>query len=726
MDKHKPALMLNQAEKLLQQGQSQQALPLLEQYAANQPQDVRGWLLLVIALHQSHKLQEALHALESVLAIEPHHLQARNIKAVVLCDLGKPQEAIQVYREALTLAPGDAALLLNMAIVLEQAGDSTAALEHYDLLLKHHPEHASALLNRGALLLSLGSLQEALHNNRQLATAHSNWEHAHFNLGETLLALEQWQPALAAYTRALAIQPAMAKAHFGHGLALSMLQRFAEAQQALNTAQSLDPAAFEQNKLAAAARSGGQLHEFNPQVIYLLKQALRLSLCDWSHWQKLGEEIEALTASAQHSATLNERALLFHSFALPLSPASRFTLARNIAARITERVKPAVCPAFEQTGLHRGKIKIGYVSPDFRKHPTATLSRRLYALHDRSRYEIYGYSLRPDDGSPIRREIEQSCDVFRELSSLDDHASAEIIRRDGIDILIDLAGYTSFARAEIFAMRPAPLQLCYLGFPHSTGADFIDYFIADPVVIPPSAEKYFSEKIAHLPDSYFLFDNQQAIAPLKLTRGDLDLPPHGTVFCCHNSNYKITPDVFDSWMRILQRVPDSVIWLLDSSVQARDHLCREAELRGIVRQRLVFADFVSNDIHLARYRLADLFLDTFQCNAHTTAAEALWSGLPVLTCAGNSMAARVAASLLSAVGLHELITTSPQQYEDKAVYLATHADELKRLRALLESNRLTTPLFDTERQVKNIEAVYQHIWNRHRAGLPPETFHSGE
>lgn len=716
--------MLNQAEKLLQQGQAEQALPILEQYAASQPQDARGWLLLAIAFHQSHKLQAALQALEQVLSIAPQHLQARNIKAVVLSDLGKPQEAIQVYREALTLAPGDASLLQNVAIVLEQAGDSISALEHYDLLLKQYPDLATALLNRGALLLRLGRWQEALHNNRQLATAHSNWEHAQFNLGETLLALEQWQPALAAYTRALALQPGMAKAHIGRGLALSMLQQFDEAQQALNTAQSLDPVAYEQSRLDAAARSGGELHEFNAQVIYLLKQAQRLTLCDWSHWQILSDEIAAFIASPQHNKALNERALLFHSFTLPLPPDIHFALARNIAARITERVNTAAFPAFTDTESHSGKIKIGYISPDFRKHPTATLSRRLYALHDRSRFEIYGYSLHADDGSKIRQDIKQGCDFFRELSMLDDRAAAEIIQRDGIDILVDLAGYTSHARAEIFAMRPAALQLCYLGFPHSTGADFIDYFIADPVVIPPSAEKYFSEKIAHLPDSYFLFDNQQAIAPNKLKRADFDLPPHGTVFCCHNSNYKITPDVFDSWMRILQRVPDSVIWLLKSSVQARDHLCREAELRGITSQRLVFSDFVSNDIHLARYRLADLFLDTFQCNAHTTAAEALWAGLPVLTCAGETMASRVCASLLSAVGLSEMITTSPQQYEEKAVYLATHPEELKRVHELLERNRLTTPLFNTERQVKNIEAVYQHILQRYKAGLPPETFHS--
>lgn len=715
--------MLSLAEKLLQQGQAGQALPLLTQHTATQPRDAQGWFLLAVAYHHSHMLPEALQAIEQVLSIEPRHVQARNVKAAVLYDLGRPQEALQVFRKALHLAPTDAQLLLNMAIVLEQTGDTSAALERYDQALKHHPDSPTALLNRGALLLRLGRLQEALDNNRHLAAAQPNWEHAQFNLGESLLALGHWQDACAAYTRALALQPSMAKAHFGCGLALAMLQRFDEAQRTFDTAQSLDPAAYAQSLRDAAALSGGELHEFSPRVIYLLKEAQRMNDCDWSHWQSLTAEFENLLAHApNNSNALCERALLFHSYALPLRPARRFQLARNIASRITERVNNIALPASTHPAEHSEKIKIGYVSPDFRKHPTAILSRRLYALHDREKFEVYGYSLHPCDGSSVRRDIEQGCDAFRELSTLDERAAAEIIRRDGIDILIDLAGYTTHARPEIFALRTAPLQLCYLGFPHSTGADFIDYFIADPVVVPPAAEQFFSEKLARLPDSYFLFDNQQPIAPVTPEREAMGLPAEGMVFCCHNNNYKITPDVFDSWMRILQRVPGSVLWLLKSSDTACDNLRREAALRGIAAERLLFADFVANDLYLARYRLADLFLDTFQCNAHTTAAEALWAGLPVLTCQGDTMTARVASSLLSAVGLPELITTNPQQYEERAVHLATHPEELARVRDLLAHNRQSTPLFNTERQVQKIEQIYQHVWRRHLAGLAPETF----
>ena len=722
--------MLSQAENLLQQGQVEQALSLLDQYAVSYPQDVHGWFLLGIASHQSRKLDKALQALEQVLSLAPNHLQAKNIKAIVLCDLGQPQEALQVYREALLLTPGDATLLLNMAIVLEQKGDLIEALKHYDQVLQLQPDLYPALLNRGALLLRLGHKQDALSNNLYLAAKYPNSADAQFNLGEAHLALDDWKAALAAYNQTLKKHPKSAKTHFACGLALSMLRRFEAAQQVFAKAQSLDPEICNRNMRDATSLAGGELSEFSPQVIYLLKEAQRLHSCDWSQWRELITEFETqISCSRDNASILCERTLLFPTLALPLSSTSRFTLAQSIAARIAEIVNTAAYPTFNHPDLSTSdtrsrKIKIGYISPDFRKHPIATLSRRLYALHDRKKFDVYGYALRPDDGSKIRQDIEQGCDFFREFSGLDDRTAAETIHRDGIDILVDLAGYTSYARPEIFAMRPAPLQLFYLAFLHSTGANFIDYVIADPVVITANIEKYFSEKIAYLPDSQLLFDNQQAIASVSLKRENFGLPGNSIVFCCHNNNYKITPDVFDSWMHILQQVTGSVLWLLKSNELVPGNLHKEAALRGIEAERLIFADFVPNEIHLARYRLADLFLDTFLCNAGTTAAEALWAGLPVLTCAGETMASRVCASLLSAVGMQELITTSPQQYEEKAVYLATHPDELKRLHALLKCNRMTTPLFNTERQVKNIEAVYQHIWQRHKAGLPPETFYS--
>lgn len=708
--------MLKRATTLLQQGDVVAAYPLLLQHTIDFSSDPQGFFLLAVAAHQSGEYQDALTALEQVFSLEPHHLQARNIQAIIFCELKRPQEALKAYSEALQWAPDDVSLRLNFAIVLEQTGGEIAALDQYDYLLKLHPKQASALLNRGALLLKLKRFQEALNNNFHLAKTHPTWVHAHFNLGEALLTLDHNVEALSSYTTALELQPDLAKAHLGRGLALSMLRRFAEAERDFIKAQSLDSGCIEQAMREAAALTGGTLYEFTPQIIYTLRESQKFYQCNWENWKTFTGDFEKLVTPA-----LNERALIFNTIALPLQQEIRLNLARTIASRINARIKNIPISTNTITATAPGKIKIGYVSPDFRRHPSASLTRRLYALHERNKFEVYCYSLQPSDESALRAEIEQGCDIFRELSHLDDGTAAGIIYNDGIDILIDLAGYTSFARPEIFALRPAPIQLSYLGFPHTTGADFMDYFIGDTIVIPAAHEIYFSEKIAHLPHSYFMFDNQQAISSTLLTREDCNLPHDAFVFCCHNASYKITPDVFESWIKILHRVPNSVLWLLKGRENTRDNLHREAAKHGINPERLIFADDAPNDIHLARYRLADIFLDTFHCNAHTTAAEALWAGLPVLTCQGETMAARVASSLLNAIDLPELITTNQREYEERAIHLATHMLELKEIRQKLADNRLTTPLFNTEQQVRNIEEIYLQIWKRHIAGLKPET-----
>src|SRR5512135_1376523 len=450
--------MQKHAVRLLEQGKVQQALPLLAEQCEKTPRDANAWFLLGACNHQLNKLEDALQALERTLSIEPPHIQARCDKGAVLCDLGRQQEALHVYRKALHLAPTDAQLLLNMAVVLEQTGDLSAALERYELALKHHSEFASALFNRGALLLRLGRLQEALSNNRQLVALQPEWEHAQFNLGEVLLALGRWEEALAAYERAVAINPRFAKAHFAAGLALAMLQRFDQARQEFLTSQTIDPAVFDQCINNAAALTEGELRDFSPRVIYLLREAARMDSCDWSNWDKLVSDFESLiNSSLGEAGEIGEPALAFRAFTLPVPGATSLALASSIAARITSKV--ASFPPFLHERQYTGKLRIGYVSPDFRTHPTATLTRRLYALHDRDQFEVYGYSLHPGDGSSIRSDIESGCDVFRELSGLDDRTAAETIHRDGIDILIDLAGYTRFSRPEIFAMRPAPLQV---------------------------------------------------------------------------------------------------------------------------------------------------------------------------------------------------------------------------------------------------------------------------
>jgi protein O-GlcNAc transferase len=714
--------MLSLAERLLEQGKAQQALPLLVEQCEITPRDAHAWFLLGACNHQAGHLEDALSALEHTLSLEPRHLQARSALGAVLSDLGRLQEALHVYRKALHLAPTDAQLLLNMGIVLEQAGDLRAALERYDQLLTHHPGFASALLNRGALLIRLGRLEDALGNNKRLADLHPESEDAQFNLGETLLALGRWEQALAAYERAVAINPRSAKARFATGLAFSMLKRFDQARQAFSASREIDASVFEQCiKNAAALTGGDDLRDFSPEVIYLLKEAERLDACDWENWDGFVADFESLVDSLiGKPGEIVEPALVFRACALPVSAATSLTLAQSVATRIAAGV--ARFPQFVHARKDNGKLRIAYISPDFRVHPVATVTRRLYALHDRARFEVYGYSLQTGDGSTIRQDIENGCDCFRELSGLDDRTAAEIIHRDGIDILVDLAGYTRFSRPEILAMRPAPLQVGYLGFLHTMGAEFIDYVIADPVVVPEKVARFFTEKIAYLPNSFFMFDDQQQILEKKWKREELGLPAQGFVFSCHNSNYKITPRDFDIWMRLLQRVPGSVLWLYDGGEGVVANLRREAEMRGVEPERLVFANRVSHDVYLARYRMADLFLDTAFYNAQTTAAEALWAGLPVLTCTGETMASRVATGLLQAAGLEELVTDSPLHYEERAFHLATHPDALRRIREKLAGDRLAMPMFDTVRLVRNLEAAYRTMHQRYQAGRPAVSF----
>lgn len=713
-----------EAEELLGQGQPDQAILVLEPYCNRYPGNAQGWFLLGVAYHQASKTEAALLSLERVISIEPHHVQARSAKGAVLCDLGRYREASQVYRKALHLAPLDAQLLVNLGIALEQLRDNLGALERYEQALKSQPDFAAALQNRGALLIRLGRLGKALTNNRRLTELNPDWESAQYNLGEVLLALGRWDEALAAYERALVIAPASARTLFAKGLALSMLCRFDEAQGAFDNAKSIAPETVEACIRAAAIQTRSEAREFAPKVIYLLKEGIRQEECDWAGRDEFVANFDHLIRSSLGQADeICERALLFRSLSLPISPEMRLALAKSVSTHIANSVRAIYPIPFVHQRRENRRLKIGYVSPNFRTHPNAILTRSLYGLHDRSKFEVYGYSLHPGDGSELRHDIERGCDHFRELSSHGDIEAAETIHADGIDVLIDLAGYTTFSRTEIFALSPAPVQVAFHGFPHSMGASFMQYFIADPVVVPPGVESLFSESLVYMPDSYYMFNNRQAPRICQLSRAELGLPEEGFVFCCFNNHYKIEPAVFDIWMRLLKRVPGSVLWLYQSGEAVVKNLCREAELRGVSSNRLVFALHAPNELHLARYHLADLFLDTFLYNAHTTAIEALWAGLPVLTCPGNTLPSRVAASLLLAVGLGEMIANSPQQYEEVAYDLATQKNKLAHIRDKLARNREDAPLFDTERQVCNLETAYQTMWHKHEAGQPPESFH---
>jgi predicted O-linked N-acetylglucosamine transferase (SPINDLY family) len=368
------------------------------------------------------------------------------------------------------------------------------------------------------------------------------------------------------------------------------------------------------------------------------------------------------------------------------------------------------------------RIRVAYLSADFRQHPMAYSMAGVFDAHDRSRFKTIAISFGPDSQDPVRRRLETAFDCFRDVRTMVDRDIARLLRELEVDIAVDLMGYTNNSRPGVLAFRPAPVQVNYIGFAGTLGAEYIDYLIADRFVVPEVAQASYAEQVVYLPDTYWPTDDRVEVGEPGLGRAESGLPEDGFVFCCFNQNYKIAPPVFEVWMNLLRQVDGSVLWLVRDNADAERNLRQQAEDRGIVPQRLVFAPRVSIEEYLARFRLADLFLDTLPFNAHTTAADALWAGLPLVTCPGSSFAARVAGSLLTAVGLPELITTSLPEYEALALSLAREPERLTGIRAKLVRNRGTFPLFDTNRFTRHIESAYRTMWERYQQGEPPAGF----
>ena len=387
---------------------------------------------------------------------------------------------------------------------------------------------------------------------------------------------------------------------------------------------------------------------------------------------------------------------------------------------IHDRIAARPKPLLRHGTWRNDRIKIAYLSADFRRHAAGRLIVELFERHDRARFEVIGVSFGPDDRSELRSRLIKSFDQFLDVQFVPDREIAQILSRMQTDIAVDLMGYTTYCRPEILSYRPAPIAAAYLGYPGTTGSDFVDYIIADKVVVPFERDAFYSEKIVHLPESY-LVNSQMNIAECS-KREVAGLPEKGFVFCCFNDCYKINPPIFDVWMRLLKRVNGSVLWLMLTNKSACDRLRNEAAQRGIEPTRIIFAEHQPLAEHLARHRLADLFVDTLPYNAHTTASDALWAGLPVLTCCGRSFAGRVATSLLNAVGLPELVTANLEEYEMLAVRLATDPSLLADLKQKLERNRLRSPLFDTNRFCRHIEAAYEKMWEIWQRGESPRSF----
>jgi protein O-GlcNAc transferase len=640
-------------------------------------------------LKELRRFDAALASYDIAISLQPEHPGLRYNRATVLNELERPAEAIADFDRAIAQNPGLPGARVNRGHALMLLRRFDEALEDFDKAIEIDPRDAYALVNRASALRELNRHEEALASCERALALEPHLAEAHANRGDVLAALGRYEEALSSYDRAIAQKPRFAEAHANRGHALRELQRHDAA-------------------LASYARA----RELAPDLPYVTGSWIhhKMTCCDWSG-------LPAAIAQALAAVERGERASLpFPLLAMPSSLAQQRACARICAA---DRFPPQPAPLCKGEDYAHDRLRIGYFSADFHNHATAHLIAGLLERHDRSRFEVIAFSFGSALHDAWRERIERAVDRFIDVRGLPDRDVAMQARALEIDVAVDLKGHTQHARPGIFAHRPAPLQVSYLGYPGTLGAPYIDYLIADSTLILPEHRAFYDERIVTLPHSYQANDATKVIADRSPSRAELGLPPVGFVFCCFNNSFKVTPDVFDLWMRLLTAVEGSVLWLLETHSTAVGNLRLEAARRNVAPERLVFAPRVDLAAHLARHRSADLFLDTFPYNAHTTASDALWAGLPLVTCIGDTFAGRVGASLLNAVGLPELIARNPGEYEALAVRLATQPAALAAVRAKLTLNRDTHPLFDTERFTRDIESAYVTMLARRRAGLPP-------
>jgi len=643
-------------------------------------------------LHARGQLQAALRNLDAALAIDATHKVAWNNLGNVLSDLGRHADAVACFDRILQRDPDDATAHYNRGTALNALHRPEEAVPSLERALALRPDWPSAWLNLGSALTTLRRFDAALAANARVLALDPTHLDAMNNNGNVLRELKRPQDALAWLDRALALKPDFDKALYNRGAAMLDMKRFAEAADSF-------------------ARLPGGGIGYRDAAGYLLQA--RAHGCDWTDLAALRDGIARLAAAGRCAAHP------FPFLGVAGDPAAELAVARTFLA---EKFPPAAQPVWRGEAYAHGRIRLAYLSADFHDHATAWLMAELFELHDRDRFELVALSYGPDSTTSIRDRLRRAFDRFEDIRALGDLEAAQLIRALEIDILVDLKGITSDARPGICALRPAPIQVSYLGYPGTLGMPYLDYIIADPVLIRPEDHIHYAEHVVTLPDSYQVNDRKRPIAENTPTRAGLGLPADGFVFCCFNNNYKILPDVFDVWMRLLAQVDGSVLWLIEDTAEAAAALRREAAARGIPADRLVFAPRVDLPDHLARQRRADLLLDTLPYNAHTTASDALWAGLPVLTCMGRNFAGRVAASLLTAVGLPELITASLPEYEALALRLAREPDLLAAIRGKLARNLPTAKLFDTPRFCRHLEAAYATMWQRQRRGDAPAGF----
>ena len=692
-----PEALINLGRIQSELGDRDAAIATYQKALALDPKSALAHSNLSILLRQLGRPDEALAHCDTALASVGNYADAWSNRGNVLFDLARFDEALTDYNKAVALAPNHAYAQLgrgNVFKALERPDDALAA---YDRSLTISPDLADTWLARGELLHDLKRHDEALVTFDRARRLRPEAAEAWLGCANALLELRRHDEAFGAYERTLALMPDLAAAWLGRANVYLEYKRFTEAFADYDKALELNP------ELALRFAVGHRLHT-------------KLNICDWS---ALDAEVEYLLSMLREDKPVT---FPFPLLSLPSTPADQLRSAKLAMADLPPVPRLWHDGVNAQAYTHE-RIRVAYLSSDLREHAVAYLTAGLFEHHDKARFETTAISFDTEPGSEIGRRVQAAFDRFIEAPTQSDREIAELIRQLEIDIVVDLNGFTRNSRAGVFGRRPAPIQVNYLGYAGTMGADYYDYIVADATVIPAEHFDFYSEKVVWLPHCFMANDDKRAVAERVPSRAELQLPENGFVFCSFNQSYKIEPAIFGVWMRLLNAVEGSVLWLKDNDRTASDNLRREAAQRGVAPERLIFAPSVPNAAdHLARQKQADLFLDTLHYNAHTTASDALWVGLPVLTCLGSTFAGRVAASLDRAVGLPELVTASLADYEALALRLAREPELLAAAKGKLATNRGSFPLFDTARFTRHLEAAYTVMWQRAQRAESPRHF----
>jgi protein O-GlcNAc transferase len=717
---------------LREKGKLDEAIASYRQATVLDPNNAEAHNDLGAALQNSGKLDEAIESHKHAIRLKPDYAEAYGNLGAALKEQGKLDEAIASHRQALSLKPDYAEAHHNLGAALQEQGKLDEAIASYRQALLLKPDYAEAYYNLGNALKIHGETDEAIESYKQAITLKQNYASAYVNLGTTFQGQGKSNDAISCYKKALEIKPDCVNAYYNLGNSFQGQGEFNEAISCYQKALELKPDYAEAyNNIGAIFQDQGELNE----AISCYQKALDLKpdgaeiysnlfhqfqqACAWQKTEGMAAKLDDFTENALDSETKTAETPLV-SLARHTDPSWVFAVARSWSddiARTMSTVKTHF--SFDSRRSRKTKIVVGYLSNNFRNHAMAHLTLSLYGLHSRDEFKIFCYSYGKDDGSYYRTRIRQDCDKFVDIHNLNDAAAAKCIYEDQVDILVDLKGYTRGNRIGIYALRTAPIQVRYLGLPCTTGADFFDYIITDRIALPENHAQYYSEDFAYLPHCYQVNDHTQEISNKDWKKADFGLPEGSFVFCSFNQGYKIEPVMFNTWMNILRQVPEGVLWLQRENEITEKNLRQEAERRGVESIRLIFSGKLSKDQHLGRLRLADVALDTRLVSGAATTSDALWAGIPVITLQGSNFASRMSSSILTGIGLSELISKTLEEYESLAIDLVRNTSKLQMIRQKILKNRLVEPLFDTPRFTKNLEKAYKEMWKIFMAGGRP-------